>query len=430
MLKKIPQLVIIIIILLITLLMTHHVFADVNLALGKPAQQSSTDYGGDAKRAVDGNNNGNYWANSVSHTKNELAWWQVDLGSIHQIRNIRIWNRTDCCGERLSNFYLLVSETPFQSNNLQSILRQAGIWHYYHNGIAGRTTDIKVNHPGRYVRVQLTSPNWLQLAEVEVFGGGEVSRPPQYADLTGVWRCNDGGKYYIRQLGNEIWWFGENSSTEPTWSNVAYGNILGNTIRLKWSDVPKGRIMNSGMMVLEIISSSKMVAKEKTGGFGGSEWTREGAVGGNEVKPPFESPTGREYTSRPYGQTPHDSKVIFDNGNIYAVYNNPTRQTTFTIHQPHMITKIVNYHWNNARGVNPGNISLRDSYGRTYGPWQAQGSPGQGGVPNAYWTVYPNMVIPAGTYTVIDSDPYTWAQNSGSQGSGMSKIEGYATNRY
>lgn len=97
-------------------------------------------------------------------------------------------------------------------------------------------------------------------------------------DLTGRWNCNDGGKYYIRQLGNEIWWFGENSPTAPSWSNVANGKIYGNTLRLKWSDVPKGSIMNSGILVLDIISSSKMVAREKTGGFGGSEWSREGAT--------------------------------------------------------------------------------------------------------------------------------------------------------
>jgi hypothetical protein len=59
------------------------VAADVNLALGKPAQQSSTGWGGDPRRAVDGNPDGNYGANSVSHTENQAqAWWQVDLGAV------------------------------------------------------------------------------------------------------------------------------------------------------------------------------------------------------------------------------------------------------------------------------------------------------------------------------------------------------------
>jgi len=117
--------------------------------------------------------------------------------------------------------------------------------------------------------------------------------------------------------------------------------------------------------------------------------------------------------------------LIFNNGNISGVYNNPTKPTTFTIKQSHVITKIVNYHWNNAKGALPGTIALKDQSGRTYGPWQAKGSPGQGGVPNAYWNVYPNITLPAGTYTVIDSDPSTWAQNGGSGGAGHTQIEGY-----
>jgi hypothetical protein len=32
------------------------------------------------------------------------AWWQVDLGSKKDIKQIIIYNRTDCCAARLSNF--------------------------------------------------------------------------------------------------------------------------------------------------------------------------------------------------------------------------------------------------------------------------------------------------------------------------------------
>ena len=120
--------------------------------------------------------------------------------------------------------------------------------------------------------------------------------------------------------------------------------------------------------------------------------------------------------------------VIFDDGNIAAVYNNPTSVTSFTISVPHKITYVQNYHWNNATGAAPGQISFRDnSTGRVYGPWQTAGYPGQGGVPNAYWRVAPNVEIPAGTYTVIDSQPATWSQNAGSQNRGMSRILGQPT---
>jgi hypothetical protein len=93
-----------------------------------------------------------------------------------------------------------------------------------------------------------------------------------------------------------------------------------------------------------------------------------------------------------------------------------------------MITLIRDYHWNSARGATPGSIALRDASGRLWGPWPASGSPGQGGVPNAYWTAYPQAVLPAGTYTVIDSDPASWSHNAESNNRGFVRVEGYPSN--
>ena len=93
-------------------------------------------------------------------------------------------------------------------------------------------------------------------------------------DLTGVWGCDDGGAYYIRQLGNTVWWFGEQDPANPGWSNVAKGTISGSKITLTWADVPKGGAMGSGNLILQITSEDQLQAIQKTGGFGGSTWTR------------------------------------------------------------------------------------------------------------------------------------------------------------
>ncbi|MFM8891875.1 MAG: DUF1553 domain-containing protein, partial [Planctomycetia bacterium] len=71
--------------------------AEANVARGRPATQSSTDFGGDAARAVDGVTDGDYFAkNSVTHTAaNDDPWWEVDLGGPTAIRQVVIWNRTD-----------------------------------------------------------------------------------------------------------------------------------------------------------------------------------------------------------------------------------------------------------------------------------------------------------------------------------------------
>lgn len=119
--------------------------------------------------------------------------------------------------------------------------------------------------------------------------------------------------------------------------------------------------------------------------------------------------------------------VLFDNGNIGGVSNGPTQATVFSLQQKATVTKITTYHWNGGRGAAPGTIGLRNQSGQTYGPWSASGSPGQGGVQNANWHVYPNITLPAGTYTVVVSQPSTWAHNEQSQGRGFARIEGSFT---
>lgn len=120
-----------------------------------------------------------------------------------------------------------------------------------------------------------------------------------------------------------------------------------------------------------------------------------------------------------------DDPVIFNNGNIYTVYNSPRAPTKIRLAGPTVITSVRNYHWNNARGSTPGTIGFRDAAGREFGPWNAQGSPGQGGVANAYWTVRINLKLAAGEYTIADSEPSTWAQNSGSGYRGITEVRGY-----
>jgi PA14 domain/F5/8 type C domain len=145
----------------------------VNLALGRPATQSSNFTGATtAGRAVDGNTNGNVAANSVSITAGfeHQPWWQVDLGRVQQIETVKLWNRTDCCGQRLSNFYVLVSNNPFSSTDLLTTINQAGVSSYYTADPVGTAKEIGVYRNGMYVRVQLAGDDYLQLAEVEVLG--------------------------------------------------------------------------------------------------------------------------------------------------------------------------------------------------------------------------------------------------------------------
>jgi murein DD-endopeptidase MepM/ murein hydrolase activator NlpD len=142
-----------------------------NLALGKTAKQSSNSKNAPPKRAVDGNTNGNYRKNSTTHTNGDkYAWWEVDLGSINNIQKIQVWNRTDCCSDRLSNFHVLVSDEAIKSKDLKTAIKQSGVSDYYFPGKAGTSEIFTVGRSGRYVRVQLSGKNVLSLAEVQVWG--------------------------------------------------------------------------------------------------------------------------------------------------------------------------------------------------------------------------------------------------------------------
>jgi len=67
-----------------------------NVALKGAATQSSLGSGGEAKRAIDGNTDGDYTKNSVSHTGTEAnPWLEIDLGAEVPVEKIVIWNRTD-----------------------------------------------------------------------------------------------------------------------------------------------------------------------------------------------------------------------------------------------------------------------------------------------------------------------------------------------
>ncbi len=67
-----------------------------NVALAGTASQSSTDFGGEAKRAIDDNTTGEYAKNSTTHTAiSANPWWEVDLGSEYAVEQVVLWNRTD-----------------------------------------------------------------------------------------------------------------------------------------------------------------------------------------------------------------------------------------------------------------------------------------------------------------------------------------------
>ena len=138
-----------------------------NLAVyGTPSQSSNRLSFAHASRAIDRNNEGVFGLGSVTHTNADAvhvrAWWEVDLNDNSLVYSVVVFNRVDCCMDRLSNFDVILKD---QSHN---VLRSI---HEVQGGIEIMAFPM---HPTlrsvRYVRVQLRGTGVLSLAEVEVYG--------------------------------------------------------------------------------------------------------------------------------------------------------------------------------------------------------------------------------------------------------------------
>ena len=158
--------------------------APYNLAESKPAMQSSTYGNGVAGIAVDGDVDGSRgpWNNpSIQHTRNEnRPWWKVDLEAVSQINSIAIFNRTDCCSNRLKDFYLFASKQPIDaSRSISALTSDPDIENYYHEGSVGAQKSIPWEVMGRYVAIKLKGNSPLHMAELRVMGcpGGPVDPP-------------------------------------------------------------------------------------------------------------------------------------------------------------------------------------------------------------------------------------------------------------
>lgn len=146
-----------------------------DLAEYTTAYTSTTLGGGVASRGVDGNDDGNWYDGSVFHTDATTDssylglgaggdWWYVDMGAPHTVRRVVLYNRTDCCMDRLSHFRINYWDPSYgwriasdQSNTITSAANPV---------IPINFADITT----QYIMVQKADHNYLHLAEVEVYG--------------------------------------------------------------------------------------------------------------------------------------------------------------------------------------------------------------------------------------------------------------------
>ena len=68
--------------------------------------------------------------------------------------------------------------------------------------------------------------------------------------LTGSWQGNEGGVFYIRHVGDCVWWFGtavdDGARGHFGFASIAGGRLVGTQLDLEWADVPLGNILGAG----------------------------------------------------------------------------------------------------------------------------------------------------------------------------------------
>lgn len=81
-----------------------------------------------------------------------------------------------------------------------------------------------------------------------------------------LWMGDKGGRYYIRQVGSTIWWFGLNK--EVIWANVFSGTRFGNTASGYWAELwTSDETKPKGGKLLLTLSANVISVVYQTGGF-------------------------------------------------------------------------------------------------------------------------------------------------------------------
>ena len=140
-----------------------------------------------ASLAVDGYTSGSSpWVYPCTQTKPQAnPWWFVDLGASMAVSSVRLFNRLDCCWDRLRSFTIRVGDvlptaspyTSYYSSNEAPYLKSNPVCYTQSepmNHTAGVQDVLAAACPGmkgRYVSVEIAAPSAvLSLCEVQVGG--------------------------------------------------------------------------------------------------------------------------------------------------------------------------------------------------------------------------------------------------------------------
>jgi len=177
------------------------------------ATQSSEGWNGHANRAVDGNTSGDYNQHSCTHTTqtNNKQWWRANFEQKSAVEKVEVWNRVDCCSNRLNGVQVRVAE-------------HGGGGHVCGKLGSGATSEVECNEsPADYLVVEGQTDH-LTICELKAFGYAVSSPAPPPEDLlkiTGATQSSEGWNGHANRAvdGNTSGDYNQHSCTHTTHTN-------------------------------------------------------------------------------------------------------------------------------------------------------------------------------------------------------------------
>jgi len=302
-----------------------------NIARNGSAYQTSTDQGGVASRAVDGNTSG-VWNNSeVTRTAGaQYEWWSVPFDDSYEIGNVKIWNRTDAYMSRLRDYTLYVNDGI------------GGYWSSHQTSYPNPSTTIDAGgYYGNSVSLQTNIAEPLSLAEVQVW-----TKTPFY-DSIAWWSVCYGNGVFVAVAGDGanqvmtstdgIRWTARTPSVANYWRYVCYGNGLFVAVATNGTNT---RVMTSPDGITWTTRTSGANNTWSCVCYGANLYIAISVTGsGNRV---MTSPDGITWTARTSAGDLNWMGICYGNGKFVAVSPDATANNVMTANEYKQMTLTSN----------------------------------------------------------------------------------------
>ena len=88
-----------------------------------------------------------------------------------------------------------------------------------------------------------------------ITGNQHITNISKQQDLSGLYLSNDQDKYFLKQVGDSLWWIGINKNNSQV-DNIFKGIINGNNITGQWIGSPLKKTIDNGSIKLIISYNS------------------------------------------------------------------------------------------------------------------------------------------------------------------------------